>query len=205
MEQQITQFINDFGYLAIVLLIALENLLPPIPSEIILTFTGFMTLTSKLTLWGSVIAATVGAVIGALLLYVIGRYLNPERLHWLVGSRVGRGLRLKDSDITKAQNFFQRHGFKTIFFGRFVPVIRSLISIPAGMAKMPGLLFVLLTTVATLIWNLVLILLGRAAGSAWAEVSAMVDTYASVVAVLLVGLLLIGGAVYYFKRFRPKA
>lgn len=205
MEQQITQFINDFGYLAIVLLIDLENLLPPIPSEIILTFTGFMTLTSKLTLWGSVIAATVGAVIGALLLYVIGRYLNPERLHWLVGSRVGRGLRLKDSDITKAQNFFQRHGFKTIFFGRFVPVIRSLISIPAGMAKMPGLLFVLLTTVATLIWNLVLILLGRAAGSAWEEVSAMVDTYASVVAVLLVGLLLIGGAVYYFKRFRPKA
>ncbi|MEE6725746.1 DedA family protein [Pediococcus acidilactici] len=205
MEQQITQFINDFGYLAIVLLIALENLLPPIPSEIILTFTGFMTLTSKLTLWGSVIAATVGAVIGALLLYVIGRYLNPERLHWLVGSRVGRGLRLKDSDITKAQNFFQRHGFKTIFFGRFVPVIRSLISIPAGMAKMPGLLFVLLTTVATLIWNLVLILLGRAAGSAWAEVSAMVDTYASVIAVLLVGLLLIGGAVYYFKRIRPKA
>ncbi|MEE6750402.1 DedA family protein [Pediococcus acidilactici] len=205
MEQQITQFINEFGYLAIVLLIALENLLPLIPSEIILTFTGFMTLTSKLTLWGSVIAATVGAVIGALLLYVIGRYLNPERLHWLVGSRVGRGLRLKDSDITKAQNFFQRHGFKTIFFGRFVPVIRSLISIPARMAKMPGLLFVLLTTVATLIWNLVLILLGRAAGSAWAEVSAMVDTYAPVIAVLLVGLLLIGGAVYYFKRIRPKA
>lgn len=205
MEQQITQFINDFGYLAIVLLIALENLLPPIPSEIILTFTGFMTLTSKLTLWGSVIAATVGAVIGALLLYVIGRYLNPERLHWLVASRLGQGLRLKDSDITKAQSFFQRHGFKTIFFGRFVPVIRSLISIPAGMAKMPGLLFVLLTTVATLIWNLVLILLGRAAGSAWAEVSAMVDTYASVVAILLAGILLIGGLVYYFKRIRTKA
>lgn len=205
MEQQITQFINDFGYLAIVLLIALENLLPPIPSEIILTFTGFMTLTSKLTLWGSVIAATVGAVIGALLLYVIGRYLNPERLHWLVASRLGWGLRLKDSDITKAQSFFQRHGFKTIFFGRFVPVIRSLISIPAGMAKMPGLLFVLLTTVATLIWNLVLILLGRAAGSAWAEVSAMVDTYASVVAILLAGILLIGGLVYYFKRIRTKA
>lgn len=205
MEQQITQFINDFGYLAIVLLIALENLLPPIPSEIILTFTGFMTLTSKLTLWGSVIAATVGAVIGALLLYVIGRYLNPERLHWLVASRLGRELRLKDSDITKAQSFFQRHGFKTIFFGRFVPVIRSLISIPAGMAKMPGLLFVLLTTVATLIWNLVLILLGRAAGSAWAEVSAMVDTYASVVAILLAGILLIGGLVYYFKRIRTKA
>lgn len=205
MEQQITQFINDFGYLAIVLLIALENLLPPIPSEIILTFTGFMTLTSKLTLWGSVIAATVGAVIGALLLYVIGRYLNPERLHWLVVSRLGRGLRLKDSDITKAQSFFQRHGFKTIFFGRFVPVIRSLISIPAGMAKMPGLLFVLLTTIATLIWNLVLILLGRAAGSAWAEVSAMVDTYASVVAILLAGILLIGGLVYYFKRIRTKA
>ncbi|MDO7802238.1 DedA family protein [Pediococcus acidilactici] len=205
MEQQITQFINDFGYLAIVLLIALENLLPPIPSEIILTFTGFMTLTSKLTLWGSVIAATVGAVIGALLLYVIGRYLNPERLHWLVASRLGRRLRLKDSDITKAQSFFQHHGFKTIFFGRFVPVIRSLISIPAGMAKMPGLLFVLLTTIATLIWNLVLILLGRAAGSAWAEVSAMVDTYASVVAILLAGILLIGGLVYYFKRIRTKA
>jgi membrane protein DedA with SNARE-associated domain len=73
------------------------------------------------------------------------------------------------------------------------------------MAKMPGLLFVLLTTIATLIWNLVLILLGRAAGSAWAEVSAMVDTYASVVAILLAGILLIGGLVYYLKRIRTKA
>jgi membrane protein DedA with SNARE-associated domain len=160
MEQYIINFVNDFGYLGIILLITLENVLPPIPSEVILTFAGFMTLSSKLTVWGSVLAATLGAVIGAVILYIIGSYLTVERLGRLIDSRLGKILRLKHSDITKTHNFFIKHGPKTIFFGRFVPVIRSLISLPAGMTKMSWKVFVLLTTLGTLIWNIVLILLG---------------------------------------------
>lgn len=204
MEQYIINFVNDFGYLGIVLLIALENVLPPIPSEVILTFAGFMTLSSNLTVWGSVLAATIGAVFGAVILYTIGGYLTPDRLAKIVDSRLGKILRLKHSDISKTHNFFIKHGPKTIFFGRFVPVIRSLISLPAGMTKMSWRTFALLTTLGTLIWNLVLILLGRAAGEAWTEVSATIDSYSSFVLVGIIGLILIGITVYYFKRIRVK-
>lgn len=205
MEHYIINFVNDFGYLGIVLLIALENVLPPIPSEVILTFAGFMTLSSNLTIWGSVIAATIGAVLGAIILYVIGSYLTTERLSKIVDSRLGKILRLKHSDITKTHDFFVKHGAKTIFFGRFVPVIRSLISLPAGMTKMPWKSFALLTTLGTLIWNLVLILLGRAAGEAWTEVSATIDSYSSFVLIGIIGLIILGGTLYYFKRIKVKS
>ncbi len=205
MEQYIINFVNDFGYLGIILLITLENVLPPIPSEVILTFAGFMTLSSKLTVWGSVLAATLGAVIGAVILYIIGSYLTVERLGRLIDSRLGKILRLKHSDITKTHNFFIKHGPKTIFFGRFVPVIRSLISLPAGMTKMSWKVFVLLTTLGTLIWNIVLILLGRLAGEAWSEVSATIDSYSSFVLIGIIILIVIATIVYYFKRIRVKA
>ncbi|KRN94926.1 DedA family protein [Pediococcus stilesii] len=205
MEHYIINFVNDFGYLGIVLLIALENVLPPIPSEVILTFAGFMTLSSNLTIWGSVIAATIGAVLGAIILYVIGSYLTTERLSKIVDSRLGKILRLKHSDITKTHDFFVKHGAKTIFFGRFVPVIRSLISLPAGMTKMSWKSFALLTTLGTLIWNLVLILLGRAAGEAWTEVSATIDSYSSFVLIGIIGLIILGGTLYYFKRIKVKS
>mgnify|MGYP005983349889 FL=1 len=205
MEQYIINFVNDFGYLGIILLITLENVLPPIPSEVILTFAGFMTLSSKLTVWGSVLAATLGAVIGAVILYIIGSYLTVERLGRLIDSRLGKILRLKHSDITKTHNFFIKHGPKTIFFGRFVPDIRSLNSLPAGMTKKSWKVFVLLTTLGTLIWNIVLILLGRLAGEAWSEVSATIDSYSSFVLIGIIILIVIATIVYYFKRIRVKA
>lgn len=205
MEQYIINFVNDFGYLGIILLITLENVFPPIPSEVILTFAGFITLSSKLTVWGSVLAATIGAVIGAVILYIIGSYLTVERLGRLISSRLGKILRLKHSDVTKTHNFFVKHGSKTIFFGRFVPVIRSLISLPAGMTRMPWKIFVLLTTLGTLIWNVVLILLGRLAGEAWSEVSATIDSYSSLVLIVLIVLFSGSAIVYYFKRIRVKS
>lgn len=203
MEQQLIDFMNQFGYIGIVLLIALENVFPPIPSEVILTFAGFMTLAADLTITGSVIAATSGAVIGAGLLYGIGRWLNVTRLERLINSRLGRSLRLKQTDIEKAQRLFNRHGRKTIFFGRFIPVVRSLISIPAGMTKMPWRPFVLLTACGTMIWNIVLIGLGRLAGRAWNQVSGAVDTFSTIITVGLVGLFILGAIWYYVKRIRP--
>ena len=205
MEQYIINFVNDFGYSGIILLITLENVFPPIPSEVILTFAGVITLSSKLTVWGSVLAATIGAVIGAVILYIIGSYLTVERLGRLISSRLGKILRLKHSDVTKTHNFFVKHGSKTIFFGRFVPVVRSLISLPAGMTRMPWKIFVLLTTLGTLIWNVVLILLGRLAGEAWSEVSATIDSYSSLVLIVLIVLFAGSAIVYYFKRIRVKS
>ncbi|KRL52849.1 DedA family protein [Furfurilactobacillus rossiae] len=205
MEQQLIDFMNQFGYLGIVLLIALENVFPPIPSEVILTFAGFMTLAADLTVTGSVIAATIGAVLGAIILYGIGHWLNEERLQRLVQSRFGRLLRLKQSDVTKTANLFKKHGGKTVFFGRFIPVIRSLISIPAGMTRMKWQSFILFTTVGTLIWNVVLIVLGRLAGHAWTQVSAAVDTFSTVTVVVLAILLVGGGVWYYVKRVRVKS
>lgn len=205
MEQYIINFVNDFGYLGIILLITLENVFPPIPSEVILTFAGFITLSSKLTVWGSVLAATIGAVIGAVILYIIGSYLTVERLGRLISSRLGKILRLKHSDVTKTHNFFVKHGSKTIFFGRFVSVVRSLISLPAGMTRMPWKIFVLLTTLGTLIWNVVLILLGRLAGEAWSEVSATIDSYSSLVLIVLIVLFAGSAIVYYFRRIRVKS
>ncbi|MYV05774.1 DedA family protein [Furfurilactobacillus milii] len=205
MEQQLIDFMNQFGYLGIVLLIALENVFPPIPSEVILTFAGFMTLAADLTITGSVIAATIGAVLGAVILYGIGHWLNEERLQRLVQSRFGRLLRLKQSDVTKTANLFKKHGGKTVFFGRFIPVIRSLISIPAGMTRMKWQSFILFTTVGTLIWSVVLIVLGRMAGHAWTQVSAAVDTFSTMTIIVLAILLLVGGIWYYVKRIRVKS
>lgn len=202
MQQQIMELINSYGYFGIVLLIALENIFPPIPSEIILTFAGFVTLSSNLGIIESVLAATAGAVIGAIALYAFGRILTRERLVRFVESRIGRILRLKISDIDKAEALFSRHGHKTVFFGRCVPVVRSLVSIPAGMTKMPLHSFLLFTTLGTLIWNTVLIILGRLARHAWTQVSSVVDSFSTVITIGIAGGLIVGAFFYYQKRVR---
>lgn len=195
-----TDLIGQYGYLAIALLIALENVFPPIPSEVILTFTGFLTLTAGLNIFGAVIAATIGAVLGAMVLYAIGHFLSVERLEKLLHGRIGKVLHFKPADLNKATDFFKRHGIAALFFGRFVPVVRSLISIPAGMTHYRFGNFILLTTLGTLIWNFVLIIIGRMAGSAWPQIVALLETY-SLVAVIILAFVFVGGG-YFFLRKR---
>ena len=134
MQEIIITLINKFGYLAISFLIALENIFPPIPSEIILTFSGFMTIHTKLNIIWVIISATIGSVVGAFILYKIGNILNKERMEKLIKSKVGKVLRLKKKDIEKADYWFDTKGSITVFFCRFIPIVRSLISIPAGMS-----------------------------------------------------------------------
>ena len=165
MENIIIEAINNFGYLGVVLLIAIENIFPPIPSEVILTFGGFATTISNITVIGTIIAATIGSVIGAIALYYIGRILNEERIDKIVESKVGKILGLSKEDIHKAFSWFDSKGKYAVFFGRFIPIVRSLVSIPAGMAKMAIIPFLALTTVGSLIWNTVLVTLGRIAGA----------------------------------------
>lgn len=196
MEQFIETAINQFGYLAIALLIAIENIFPPIPSELILTFAGFLTTSSQLTIVGAIIAATVGAGIGAAVLYWVGTFLDMDRLEQLVNSRLGWMLHLRLKDFEKSEYHFTKHGRLAVFLGRFVPVVRSLISVPAGMTKMPFGTFMLYSLAGAGIWNTVLIVLGHYAGHAWKQVIVWADDF-KIVVVIIVALVAVAWLAYY--------
>ncbi|MEG1495416.1 MAG: DedA family protein [Bacilli bacterium] len=204
MEQFIISFMNQFGYIGIALLIAIENIFPPIPSEVILTFGGFMTLSTNLNVVGVIIASTVGAIVGALVLYLVGRFFNKERLEKIITGRVGKILRLKAEDINKADKWFDKHGKGTVFFCRFIPIVRSLISIPAGMNAMPIISFLLLTTGGTLIWNTVLVMLGKLAGDSWPKVVSIFGAYSKIGLLILVVLAIVLIGLFYYFRLRKK-
>jgi membrane protein DedA with SNARE-associated domain len=173
MQEIILDIINQFGYTGVFLLIMIENIFPPIPSEGILTFGGFLTTYTSMNVWGVITAATVGSVVGAIILYIIGRILNAERLARLFGCRLGKLLLLKKEDVRKAERWFLKHGNKAVFFCRFVPIVRSLISIPAGVARIRMFPFLSLTVVGTFVWNVVLVFLGRIAGNTWETIGVM--------------------------------
>ena len=201
MQESILQIINEWGYAGIVLLIAVENVFPPIPSEVILTFGGFMTTVSELNIAGVVVASTLGSAIGAAILYMAGRCLNRERLIRWVNGKAGRVLCLKQADVEKADGWFRRKGRWAVFFGRFIPVVRSLISLPAGMNRMPFGPFMLLTLAGTCIWNTVLTVLGSALGHSWPMIAQAVSQYSAIVVILL-ALLLLAAVLYFFRRRR---
>jgi len=200
-ENWITAFMDQFGYFGVFLLIMIENVFPPIPSEVILTFGGFMTTYSEMTRVGVIIAATAGSVIGAMILYSIGLFLDVARLEKIV-DRWGGILRLTRKDIRKADAWFDKYGPWTVLLCRLVPLIRSLISIPAGMSNMNFPLFILLTIIGSLIWNTALVTIGAAVGDNWQSIVHYMDIYSNVAYVLLT----IGGIAIciWYIRFRRK-
>lgn len=184
-----------FGYPGIILVILIENLFPPIPSEIVLPFAGFMTTQGSLTLFGVVLAATAGSVLGALALYGIGLWFGRERIYGIV-RRYGRWLTLTEADVQRTEDWFERYGMWTVFFCRMVPIMRSLISIPAGLVRMNMGLFVVYTAIGSAVWNLVLVGLGAALGATWDRVSHWVSIYQDVV----IAVLLLGAAAFLLYR-----
>lgn len=198
MENWIIEFMEKFGYFGVFLMIALENIFPPIPSEVVLTFGGFMTTKSDLTVFGVVIAATLGAVVGAIVLYLIGYLLNVNQLEKII-DRWGHILKIKKEDIHKADRWFERYGIWTVFFCRMIPIVRSLISVPAGMARMNMPLFLIFTTIGTLIWNIILVSLGAAFGEAWTTVLEYMSLYSNVFYAIF-AILFILVIVWYVKK-----
>ena len=198
MENWLIDIINKFGYGGVFVLIALENIFPPIPSEVILTFGGFVTTTSDLTMTGVVVASTLGSVIGAMILFGIGLQLDIKRMEKIV-DRWGHFLRLSKGDIHKANTWFEKYGYWSVFFCRFVPLIRSLISIPAGMSNMKVVPFLVFTTAGTLIWNIVLVYLGAQVGASWEEIVGYMDIYSTIIYVILfiLGIILL---ILYLKK-----
>lgn len=185
MDAWITSLIDQFGYLAIAMLIALENVFPPLPSEIILTMSGFMATKTSLTIIGTIISATLGSLIGALILYAIGRQLTVQRLGALLKHRPFQLLGFKADDAYRAVRWFNRHGTNGILYGRCIPVVRSLISIPAGIAKTSLGKFCLLTTIGSALWNTVLVGLGAWVGDSWEMIVQIFDDYTTVAIIIM--------------------
>ena len=203
MEEIIIQMINQFGYIGIIVLIALENIFPHIPSEVILTFGGFLTTYTKLNIWGVIFAATIGSVIGAVVLYFAGRLLNRERLLKFIEGKPGKWLRFKREDVELTLDWFSKKGTKAVFFCRCIPILRSLISIPAGMSGMAMGPFMAMTVAGTIVWNVVLVHLGAFAGASWGIIAKYMDTYKNWT-VLIFAALVMAGAVIFLKKRRKK-
>lgn len=192
LTERVTDIIERLGYTGIAGLIALENVFPPIPSELILPLAGFMAGRGDFWLPAVVLAATIGSVIGALILYAAGVWLGDGRLRWLV-RRYGRFFGVREHDLDRANRWFDHYGVTVVFFGRLVPVIRSLVSIPAGIRRMPLGRFVVYTALGSTIWNGILIGAGWALGDNWEEVGDYVSYFQYVVVLVIlvaVGLFL---------------
>lgn len=152
--------------------VALENLFPPIPSEVILPLAGFTASRGGFTLLEAIFWTTAGSLLGAYVLYMLGGWLGRDRAR----SLIGRIPFVAVEDVDKVEAWFARHGYKAVFLGRMVPLFRSLVSIPAGIDRMPLLPFLALTLAGSLVWNSVLVLAGYFLGESWP----LVEQYAGV-------------------------
>ena len=202
MTNIVFDLINQFGYLAISLLIAIENIFPPIPSEVILSFAGFATHHSQMTVPLVIIASTIGAVLGALILYWIGYLLNEERLEKIFNHKLFKILGFKKGDVKKAIRRFDKYGTRAIFNGRCIPVIRSLISIPAGTAKVKLSKFLIYTTLGSLLWNTILVCLGSYMGENWQVIVTIFEEYSLIIAALILIALVYGSVKWYRKKIK---
>ncbi|MFJ4057458.1 DedA family protein [Streptomyces albogriseolus] len=175
------QWVNDLmdalGAPGAGLAIALENLFPPVPSEVILPLAGFAASNGRMSLIAALLWTTAGSVIGALALYGVGALLGRERTLALAG----RLPLVKVADVEKTEAWFLRHGSKAVFFGRMIPLFRSLVSIPAGVERMPLPLFLGLTTLGSAIWNTAFVIAGYALGDNWTQVTSVVSAYSKAV------------------------
>lgn len=186
-----TEVIDAIGLVGVAVLVALENVFPPIPSELILLLTGFNVSEGRFDFVSGVIAATIGSVVGAFFLYAVGRILDDERMERMLAG-VGRYVGLKRSDVHKGFTWFERHGTKVVLFGRLIPVVRSVVSIPAGGDKMPLGKFTLLTAAGSLVWNLIWVAIGWGLGDQWEKAGAWGDYLQYVVIVgVIVGFVAI--------------
>jgi membrane protein DedA with SNARE-associated domain len=190
----IEAIITFLGYPGIALVMLLENLFPPIPSELVMPFAGFQVALGKMNMIGAIAAGTIGALLGAVALYYIGYWADEPVVRTFI-RRYGRFFLLSEDDLDRALAFFKRFGPPVVFFGRLIPIIRSLISIPAGMNKMPLPTFLLFTTLGTLIWNSVLAYAGMVLGANWDHVLVFVKQYERLV--MVVGVLAVVGFLVY--------
>ena len=186
--------INQFGYFGVALLVIIENVFPPIPSEIVLPFAGFVAqqgssaAQSDTSVIGMMIAATIGSVVGALILYFVSAAIGPDRLRAFV-EKFGKWFGVKSSDLVRAEAWFDRRSLLAVLVGRCVPLIRSIVSIPAGFRRMKLSSFVVLTAIGSAVWNIALIGAGAVLKDQWDVVGDYVGVFQWVVVVAIIVVL----------------
>lgn len=181
--------IGNWGYPGVFALMLLENLFPPIPSEVIMPLAGFLVAEGRLSALPTLLAGTLGSVLGTTLWFLLGKWIGAARLRrW--AARWGRLMTVSPSDIDTAQAWFDRHGGLAVLIGRMVPAVRTLISVPAGIARMSWPRFLGWTILGSLLWTGLLMGAGMALSASWARVADVIDPLSKLVvaAVVLVYL-----------------
>lgn len=192
----VTDVVRQAGYAGLAAVVFLENIVPPIPSEVVLPFAGYEVSEGQLTFVGALLAATLGSVVGALVLYELARRGGRPAI-----LRTSRYSRVTAADLDKAEERFRRHGVWLVLFGRCLPGLRSIISVPAGLSRMPLPLFLGLTTLGSAVWNAALIGAGVALGARFEEVGEVVGPLSTaVIALVAVGVLAL---LVVLRRRRP--
>jgi membrane protein DedA with SNARE-associated domain len=199
----IEQIILTLGYPGIALVMAVETIFPPIPSELVMPMAGFLTADGTMNFWGVVLSGTLGSVVGAMVLYWAGLYANETIVRRLV-RRYGRYFLIDEHDVNKTLATFTRFGGAAVFIGRLIPLVRSLISIPAGMERMNPVTFVLLTTIGTALWSGILTFTGMVLGQNWNQVVVWISQYQKVVLVVI-GLTAIAFVVYKLRTMQRRS
>ena len=196
----VTSVVETLGYGGVAFLVALENLFPPIPSEVVLPLAGFVAANGDASFAGMVAAATIGSMVGAFLLYGLSAAIGPVRLLALV-VRYGKWFRLDETDLDRTEDWFDRRANTAVLLCRCVPLMRSLISIPAGFRRMAIVPFTLYTLLGSLVWNVILIGAGYLLGERWSQVEEPLELFKN--AVLLA--IAIAVAWYVWRRYvRPR-
>lgn len=195
--------VNQFGYLGIFLLIFIESVFPPIPSEAVLLFGGALTTTTAMNIPGTILAATAGSLSGALVLYALGSIFQANRLKILFAGKVGKMLHLKPEYVDKSIAWFVKYQYKAVLICRCIPLVRSLISIPAGCAAMNIWQFLLLTTIGSTLWNTLLITVGAWLGTAWKKATPYFDKY-TYFAIAILGILVLLYITFYLIKKKKK-
>ncbi|WP_336206990.1 DedA family protein [Nonomuraea sp. LPB2021202275-12-8] len=192
MVDWVVELMDTLGAPGAGIAIALENLFPPLPSEVILPLSGFTASRGKMDLLDVLLWTTMGSVVGALALYWIGALLGRERT-LAIAAKLPL---VKISDIEKTEAWFLRHGKATVFFGRMIPIFRSMISVPAGVERMSLVTFLLLTTAGSAIWNTIFVMAGYLLGEQWE----LVETYAGIGSKVVLGLVVLAVLVFIGVR-----
>ena len=199
MLEYITNVINSLGYLGIALLMALENIIPPIPSELIMPLAGFSITQDEMNFFGVVVAGTIGSVLGATPWYFLGKAWGLDRTKEIT-NRYGKWLTLSGEDVQKTKDWFDRKGYVATALGRLVPGIRTYISLPAGISEMPLPIFLLYSTLGTLAWVSFLTGSGYVLGANYAKVGQYLKPISAVVLVALLSV-----TIYYFIKRKQKS
>ncbi len=200
MTDWLVELMEKLGAPGAGLAIALENLFPPLPSEVILPLAGFTASKGEMDLVAVLVCTTLGSVVGALALYWVGALLGRDRTLALAAKLP----LVKVEDILKTEAWFFKHGRKTVFFGRMIPIFRSLISVPAGVTRMPLGIFTLLTTTGSLIWNTIFVMAGYTLGENWELVEKYVGLGSNLVVVLVVFALLVFIGVRLNEKYKKR-